>query len=48
MDGISGCYRGVVPKVCGNLVSAVVSQKMLDHLSEEEEISEDEVTPENR
>lgn len=37
-----------MPKVCGNLVSAVVSQKMLDHLSEEEEISEDEVTPENR
>lgn len=48
MDGLTGCYRGVVPKVCGNLVSAVVSQKMLDYLAEEEEISEDETTPENR
>lgn len=44
VDGLTGCYRGVVPKVCGNLVSAVVSQKMLDCLSDEEEITEEDAT----
>lgn len=50
VDGFTGCYRGVVPKVCGNLVSAVVSQKMLDCLADEdeEEILEEYSTPETR
>lgn len=37
MDGFTGCYRGLVPKVCGNLVSALASQKILDSLDLEEE-----------
>lgn len=32
VDGFTGCYRGLVPKLCGNLVSAVASQKILDSL----------------
>lgn len=44
MDGFTGCYRGVVPKVCGNLVGAVVSQKMLDCLAEGGETGEDQET----
>lgn len=40
-----------MPKVCGNLVGALVSQKVLDSLNETEETSEEEVveeTPETR
>jgi carrier protein len=41
VDGLSGCYRGLGPKVCGNLISVVATQKMIDYLdlnrAEEEE-----------
>ncbi|KAB0796921.1 hypothetical protein PPYR_10982 [Photinus pyralis] len=44
VDGLVGCYRGFVPKVCGNLASAIASQKVIDHLEsdkeDEEELSE--------
>lgn len=43
MDGLTGCYRGLVPKVCGNLVGAVASQKVLDKFdAERDENIEDE------
>ncbi|KAJ8928122.1 hypothetical protein NQ314_019348 [Rhamnusium bicolor] len=32
VDGLSGCYNGLAPKVCGNLLSAVATQKLLDYL----------------
>ncbi|XP_018320984.1 mitochondrial carrier homolog 2 [Agrilus planipennis] len=31
-DGFYGCYRGLTPKLCGNLVSAVASQKILEKM----------------
>lgn len=37
MDGFTGCYRGLVPKVCGNVVNFLASQKILDSLDVEEE-----------
>lgn len=48
VDGFTGCYRGVVPKVCGNLVGAVVSQKVLHYFPEEDEILDDDATPETK
>lgn len=27
-----GCYNGLTPKVCGNLMSAIASQRLLDYL----------------
>lgn len=30
VDGFSGCYRGLVPKIVGNTVGALASQKVLD------------------
>ncbi|XP_019871349.2 mitochondrial carrier homolog 2-like [Aethina tumida] len=32
VDGFSGCYRGLAPKVCGSLLSAVVTQKIIDSM----------------
>lgn len=32
VDGFSGCYNGLAPKVCGNLLSAIATQKLLDYL----------------
>lgn len=32
VDGITGCYRGLFPKVCGNLVCAVTTEKILERL----------------
>lgn len=29
-DGFIGCYRGLVPKLCGNIASAIASQKVLE------------------
>ncbi|KAF2893379.1 hypothetical protein ILUMI_12773 [Ignelater luminosus] len=37
VDGFTGCYRGLVPKVCGNLASAVASQKMIEHMEFDKE-----------
>lgn len=30
MDGFTGCYRGLVPKIVGNTVGALASQKVLE------------------
>lgn len=32
VDGLSGCYRGLTPKLVGSLVGVIVSQKVLDGL----------------
>lgn len=40
VDGLVGCYRGFVPKVCGNLASAIASQKVIDHMSDKEDEDE--------
>ncbi|CAH1101174.1 unnamed protein product [Psylliodes chrysocephalus] len=32
VDGFMGCYNGLTPKVCGNLMSAIASQRLLDYL----------------
>lgn len=32
IDGFTGCYRGLVPKVCGSLASAVASQKVIERM----------------
>ncbi|KAJ8985552.1 hypothetical protein NQ317_019936 [Molorchus minor] len=32
VDGFTGCYNGLAPKVCGNLLSAIATQKLLDYL----------------
>lgn len=47
VDGLSGCYRGLGPKVCGNLISVVATQKMIDYLDlnktdEEEDVDVEE------
>jgi len=49
VDGFKGCYVGLVPKVCGNLASALASQKVIEHmdvekdenLEEQEELEEE-------
>lgn len=43
VDGITGCYRGLVPKLCGNVASVIACQAVLDRLQLEtvEEASED-------
>lgn len=37
VDGFAGCYKGLGPKVTGNLLSAVVTQKIIDYLERERE-----------
>lgn len=33
VDGFQGCYRGLGPKVTGNLLSAIVTQTIIDYLA---------------
>lgn len=44
VDGFAGCYRGLLPKVCGNLASAIASQKVIERMDsgkdEPDELSE--------
>ncbi|CAH0547542.1 unnamed protein product [Brassicogethes aeneus] len=47
VDGISGCYRGLGPKVCGNLLSAVVTQKIIDSMEPTDNENENEQEPED-
>lgn len=35
VDGFSGCYRGLFPKVCGNLVCAITTERVLEKLDSE-------------
>ncbi|KAK9871485.1 hypothetical protein WA026_012858 [Henosepilachna vigintioctopunctata] len=46
VDGFSGCYRGLESKVCGSLLSAIATQKVIEYLevhkNEEEDGVEDE------
>ncbi|KRT85735.1 mitochondrial carrier protein [Oryctes borbonicus] len=35
VDGLTGCYRGLFPKVCGNLVCAITTEKVLEKLQYE-------------
>lgn len=51
VDGFVGCYNGLAPKVCGNLLSAIATQKLLDYLEppkDDEEDFEDEPTEEQK
>lgn len=32
VDGITGCYRGLFPKVCGNLICAITTEKITERL----------------
>lgn len=32
MDGFTGCYRGLVPKVCSYTVSTIAYDKTLEYL----------------
>lgn len=32
MDGFTGCYRGLVPKLCSYTVSTIASQKTAEYL----------------
>uniref|UniRef100_A0A6P7H1S6 Mitochondrial carrier homolog 2-like isoform X1 n=1 Tax=Diabrotica virgifera virgifera TaxID=50390 RepID=A0A6P7H1S6_DIAVI len=51
VDGFVGCYNGLAPKVCGNIMSAIATQKLLDYLeppSEEEEFGEEPTEDEKR
>lgn len=41
VDGFMGCYRGFAPKVCGNLVSAFASQKVIEHMESDKEDDEE-------
>lgn len=49
IDGITGCYRGLTPKLLGNIVSVLGSEKIAEHLGlgscqEKEDINEDELS----
>lgn len=49
VDGFSGCYRGLVPKVCGSIAGAVASQKIVERMERDdpdEEVDEDTLTEE--
>ncbi|CAH1119629.1 unnamed protein product [Phaedon cochleariae] len=52
VDGLSGCYVGLTPKICGNLLSAVTTQRLLDYLEppndDDDEDSEEEPTEEQK
>lgn len=43
MDGFVGCYRGIVPKLCGNVASVIACHKVLETL----ELGDDENEGEN-
>lgn len=49
MDGFTGCYRGLVPKVCSYTVSTIACDKTLEYLQSnsveqnEDEDDEDEI-----
>lgn len=50
VDGYSGCYAGLGPKLTGNLLSVVVSQRIADYIKgpqdDEEDDYEDEISEE--
>ncbi|XP_023028322.2 mitochondrial carrier homolog 2 isoform X1 [Leptinotarsa decemlineata] len=51
VDGFRGCYVGMFPKISGNLLSAVVTQRLADYLeppSEEENFDEESSEEEKR
>ncbi|XP_064212092.1 mitochondrial carrier homolog 2 isoform X2 [Tribolium castaneum] len=49
VDGLSGCYRGLGPKVCGSLINLVATQKMMEYLDlNQQDEEEDTDVEENR
>ncbi|GLV33770.1 Mitochondrial carrier homolog 1 [Carabus blaptoides fortunei] len=42
VDGVVGCYRGIVPKLCGNVVSVLACHKVLETLELTTDVNEDE------
>lgn len=47
VDGFTGCYRGIVPKVCGNIVGVVTSSKIARKYDKLEKHSEELDDPDN-
>lgn len=45
-----GCYTGLAPKLCGNIMSAVVTQKLYENLDvvKDDEDSDEELTEEQK
>lgn len=45
-----GCYNGLTPKVCGNLMSAIATQRLTDYFQppNEEEDYDNEPTEEQK
>ncbi|XP_057664170.1 mitochondrial carrier homolog 2-like [Diorhabda carinulata] len=44
VDGFVGCYNGLAPKVCGNLMSAIATQRLTDYFQppvEQEDLDEE-------
>lgn len=53
IDGLSGCYRGLTPKLLGNVVSVLSSEKIAEQLGlgatpEKEDVNDDELTDTER
>lgn len=50
VDGFIGCYNGLAPKLCGNIVSAVVTQKVYEsfEINKEDDDSYEEPTDEQK
>lgn len=45
IDGFTGCYNGLAPKLCGNLLSAVITQKFVENLDPPKEDEDYEEEP---
>lgn len=48
VDGISGCYRGVVPTICADIVGSVVFNKTSNYIKKAVETEEEEETKEDK
>lgn len=49
VDGFIGCYTGLAPKLCGNIMSAVVTQKLYENLDViDDDDSDEELTEDQR
>lgn len=49
VDGFMGCYVGLAPKLCGNIMSAVVTQKLYENLDViDDEDSDEELTEDQK
>jgi len=42
VDGFTGCYRGLMPKLCSYTVSTIACERTLEYLQTNSEQNEDE------